>query len=258
MFIHESGPSDGPTVVFLHGTGTNGTMWKTHMKRLTNYHCLAPDYPGYGQSNNQEWVSLEETTAQIIDVIGRTRRGRAHIVGLSLGGVIAIMLLSKAPELIDHAIIDGAGVGPTPGLQLMKVGFYILQPFLHANFVIKTIARAIKIPDKDFDEFRQNMRSVSPSSFTRSVIQANSLRQPPGLDTVTSPVLFVAGEREKTVIQSQIMLAKVIPNAQVRMAPSMGHGWLAEAPELHYRMVEAWLSDMTLPERLIKVSSEAA
>ena len=263
MFIHESGPTDGPTIVFLHGTATNGTMWKDEMKRLTNYHCLAPDFPGYGQSYHQKWVSVDETANQIIDVISRTRHRQVHIVGLSLGGMIGIMLLSKAPDLIDRAIIDGAGVPSTVPI-LMKVGLYIVQPFLHTNFVTKTIARFYNVPDEDLDEFSQNMRSVSPSSFTRSVIQVNSLRRPPGLDKVTSPVLFVTGEKEKATTPLQIRLAEIMPNAQVRIAPNMGHAWMIEAPELHYRMVEAWLSNKPLPEELvipkelIKAGSEAA
>ena len=43
MYVHESGPVQGPVVVFLHGDGTNGTMWVHHLNRLKDYHCLAPD-----------------------------------------------------------------------------------------------------------------------------------------------------------------------------------------------------------------------
>lgn len=256
MFVHESGSTDRPTIVFLHGNGSNGTMWKKHMDRLADYHCLAPDFPGYGRSADQEWVSLDETADQIIDVIrNRIQPAKVHVVGLSLGGSTAITLLSKAPDLIDHAIIDGAGVLPLPGLGFMKIGFHLLQPFLHTHMVIKTIARSMKIPDDGFEEFEQNMRSMSSSSFTRSFLQALSLRQPPGLDQVQCPSLFVAGEKEpRAVNESNAMLARSMPNAQSRMAPDLGHGWLAEAPDLHIRMVQAWLSDQPLPAELVQFS----
>jgi pimeloyl-ACP methyl ester carboxylesterase len=48
MFVHECGPRDRPSIVFLHGNGTNGAMWQAHLDRLADYHCLAPDFPGYG------------------------------------------------------------------------------------------------------------------------------------------------------------------------------------------------------------------
>lgn len=252
MFVHECGSADRPTIVFLHGNGTNGSMWKNHMEQLTEYHCLAPDFPGYGQSKDEEWVSLDATVNQIIDIIHyRTNQARVHIVGLSLGGSTGLTFLTKAPDMIDHAIIDGAGVLPLPGLGLMKAGFHLLQPFLHTNFVIKTIARSMKIPDKDYCEFKKGMLAMSSVSFTRSFLQALSLRQPQGLDKIACSVLFVAGENEaEAVNRSNVMLAKIMPNAQSRMVPHMGHGWLSEDSDLHIRMVRAWLNDQPLPSEL--------
>lgn len=65
MYIWESGPIDGSTIIFLHGNGTSGAMWKDHMSYFgRQYHCIAPDFPGYGKSNDQEWVSLGGTADQ--------------------------------------------------------------------------------------------------------------------------------------------------------------------------------------------------
>lgn len=255
MFVHESGTIDKPTIVFLHGNGANWTMWKSHMDRLDDYRCLAPDFPGYGQSNDQEWVSINETTKQIAEIIRDRGSGRrAHIVGLSLGGSITISLLSKAPDLVDHAIVDGAGVLPMMGVPLMKISFRLLQPFLHTDFVIKIIARMTKISKDDYVGFKQGMLLMSPSSFTRSFTEAISMRQPPGLNDVVNPVLFVSGEKDPNAVrQSNVMLSETMRNAQSRMIGGMGHGWLAEAPDLHCRMVRAWLNDDVLPEELIEV-----
>lgn len=44
-----------------------------------------------------------------------------------------------------------------------------------------------------------------------------------------------------------------MPNAANYIAPRMGHGWLAEAPDLHCRMVQAWLHNEPLPEELVRV-----
>ena len=253
MFVHESGSSGQPTVVFLHGNGANGTMWRAHMERLAGHHCLAPDLPGYGQSNRQEWVSLDQTADQVIDLIrSRARDGRAHLVGLSLGGSVLITLLSKSPDGIDHAIVDGAGIFPLPALSFKKASFHVMQPFLHTEFVIKTIARSFKIPNDRYDEFRQGMLEMSPSSFTRSFLQALSFLQAPGLEKVTCPVLFVAGQWEAAAVhRSNVLLAGIMPHAQARVAPGMAHGWLAKAPELHLRMVKAWIDDQPLPGELV-------
>lgn len=120
MFVHESGSTGSPTIVFLHGNGANGDMWQSHMDRLADYYCLAPDFPGFGQSRNEEWNSLAATTAEVIKLVReRMTTDRVHLVGLSLGGSVALTWLGIAPQFVDHAIIDGAGIQRLPGLPLI-------------------------------------------------------------------------------------------------------------------------------------------
>lgn len=254
MFTHESGSLGRPTIVFLHGNGANGSMWKSHMEMLADYHCLAPDFPGFGRSGSQEWTSLQATTDEVIkSVQERTPQEKVHIVGLSLGGSVAMTWLGTAPQFVDHAIVDGAGVQPLPGLPFMKIGFRLMQPFMHRDLVIRTIAGMTKIPSEDYAEFKQGMLSMSPSSFTRSFLEASSMRLPPGLAEVACRVLFVAGEKEpQAVKRSQASLARLLPNADSYIAPGMAHGWLAEAPDLHCRMVLAWIQDEEMPEELAR------
>ena len=96
VFVYESGTVGRPTIVFLHGNGASGAMWKAHMEQLSEFHCLAPDFPGFGQSNHQKWVSIQETSNRIVEIINaRAQHSGVHIVGLSLGGSIAMTLLSK-------------------------------------------------------------------------------------------------------------------------------------------------------------------
>lgn len=255
MYIHESGAPGSPAIVFLHGNGASGAMWKSHMDHLTDYHCLAPDFPGFGQSRDLEWVSLVSTVEEIIKLVGeRTPQSQVSIVGLSLGGCLVMTWLGIAPNLVDHAIVDGAGAQTMPGLPFIKVGFRLIQPFMHSEFFIRTIARMTKISAADYEGFKQGMLSMSPAAFRRSFVQASSMRIPSGLENVMCRVLLVAGEREpQAVRQSQATLARMLPNAENRIAPHMGHGWLAEAPDLHIRMVRAWLQDEPLPEELAGV-----
>lgn len=255
MFIRECGSIDKPAIVFLHGNGAHSGMWQAHFDGLAqHYHCIAPDFPGYGQSRGQEWGSLEETVRKVMTIIRtQTKQARAHIVGLSLGSSVALLLLSKAPHLVNHAVIDGAGVLPMPGLPLMKVGLRLLQPWLRTELVIKTIAQSMKLPADGYADFRAGMLAMSPSSFTRAFLQALSLRQPPGLARVHCRVLLVAGEKESQAVnQSNILLTNVMPNAHCCTAPGVGHGWLAEMPDLHVQMVRTWINNEPLPRRLIR------
>jgi pimeloyl-ACP methyl ester carboxylesterase len=255
MYVHEIGPEGGQPVIFIHGIGANGAIWKSHMASLANYHCLAPDLPGFGRSNHQEWTSMDEVATELVDLI-RTyaKDDKVHLVGLSLGGSIAIQLLGIVPGLLESVIVDGAGVLPIPGLSLMKIGLRILQPFLHTDLVIKTISRSlVKIPEEDFEEFKKGMLAVHPASFTRALIHANQAGQPPGLKYAPSRVLFVAGEKEPSAThRSNAMLTELMLEALYRVIPGVGHGWMSELTDLHIRMVDAWIRNSSLPHELVR------
>lgn len=255
MYVHENGPADGQAIIFLHGNGSNGTMWKSHMAGLSSYHCLAPDLPGFGRSNHRKWSSIDEVVDELVELIrAHAVEQKVHVVGLSLGGSLAIQLLGAVPGLLESVIVDGAGVLPVPGLAFMKVGLRLLQPFLHTEPIIRMIAQwMVRIPEEEYEDFKNGMLAAHPASFTHSILQANQMGQPPGLQHAPCRVLFVAGENEPgTTHQSNAMLAELMPEALSRVVLGVGHGWMSELPDLHIRMADAWIRNLSLPHELIE------
>lgn len=251
LYLHESGNKQNPAIMFLHGVGASGLMWESHMKALQNYYCLAPDMPGHGRTTGVEWSTLNEVSDYIRRLILSLPQKKAHVIGLSLGGSVTINLLSRHPDRIDHAIVDGAGVIPIKAVTAIKLGVTILSPFIHSASVIKAIASGVGIQKEDMKNFTRDMKMVSPASFRRAFGQANDMTLPLGMDRVTTPTLFVCGEKEaKETAESNRKLASLMPNAACRMAPELGHGWLAQKPDLHIEMVRAWLEGKNIPSEL--------
>jgi pimeloyl-ACP methyl ester carboxylesterase len=103
-------------IVFLHPSGSNATAWDRHLDALrTEHRCLALDLPGHRHSRGVPWESLESTADDVADLIIQQAGGQAHVVGLSLGGSVALTLMARHPELLDHVIVDGAAALPTRG-----------------------------------------------------------------------------------------------------------------------------------------------
>ena len=101
-----------------------------------------PDLPGHGRSNHLPWSSLDDTARQVAELIeGRVPARRAHVVGLSLGGVVAHRLLAHRLELLDRVVIDGAGVLPARSVGLWKLGMALVAPFIHRRLVIGVLYR---------------------------------------------------------------------------------------------------------------------
>jgi pimeloyl-ACP methyl ester carboxylesterase len=220
------------------------------MARLSGYHCLAPDLPGFGRSNHLEWRSRIDTTDRVAALIeARIPSGRAHVVGLSLGGSVAHALLARHPDLLDRVVIDGCGVLPWWGTALLKAGVAAISPFLHTGPVLGAIARAWNFDE----ETKADLRAASPLAFRRGFAHANDTRISPEELKASCPTLLVAGERETKppVRASNAALAALMPNAEARFMPGQGHGWLGQEPDLHVRMVGAWVGGDELPSKLL-------
>src|SRR4051812_48129227 len=101
LYVDEAGNPNAPSIIFIHGVGVSGWMWKTQIAAFSDFHCLNVDLPGHGKSNHVPWVSLADTADQIAAVIrSRGTNGRAHVVGLSLGGHIAMSLLERHSSVL--------------------------------------------------------------------------------------------------------------------------------------------------------------
>lgn len=70
-----------------------------------------PDFPGYGRRTNEAWPGIAGAAADIAELI-RTHAidGKAHVVGLSLGGFISVELLRHYPQLVRSCAISGSAV----------------------------------------------------------------------------------------------------------------------------------------------------
>ena len=255
LALREAGEAGLPTVVLLHGVGNNGSMWADLMAGLTGFHCLAPDLPGHGRIGAIAWTSRAETARLIAELIEeRAAGGRAHVVGLSLGGSVALELLATRPDLLDHVIVDGCGALRSPIAGPMKIGVSVISPFLRFAPVARLIGRAFGVmPGDGLDAFVAQMQAVDARSFRRAFADANDMRITPRLLAAPCPTLLVASERElKHVRASNRLLSERMPHAEARMMPGASHGWgPAQFPDIHLRMVAAWIAGRQLPAELV-------
>jgi pimeloyl-ACP methyl ester carboxylesterase len=123
-----SAPDHRPTIVFLHGTVLTGAAWTAQMAALDDaFHCLAPDLPGHGKAADVRF-SVDGAAEQVADLIERDAHGgRAVLVGLSLGGYVAMEVAARWPERVAGLVISGATAEPV-GLQ--GLGFRVFAAIL--------------------------------------------------------------------------------------------------------------------------------
>jgi pimeloyl-ACP methyl ester carboxylesterase len=237
-------------VVFLHGLGTTARMWNDQLRALPEFQCLAPDLPGHGSATARPWVSLAATAAEIAALIEATPHKRAHVVGLSLGGAVAIELMSTRPELLDRVIVDGTSAVSWRLGRLLSAGVAIFSPFVHTRPVMRFLAWALSVKTDRHNGFYDDLRLVSGRTLRRSVHDALAVRLR-NADRVGGPVLLVAGQHDVAAARaSNATLARQLPDASAWYAPRRWHAWVGTDPNLHRAMVRAFLLGQPLPPQL--------
>jgi pimeloyl-ACP methyl ester carboxylesterase len=137
-----SGPPDAPPIVFLHGAILTRTMWRPVVARLrARYRCITVDLPGHGTAAADAF-SIQAAADVVEDVIARYASGRAVLVGLSLGGFVAMAVAARSPSLVRGLVLAGA-TGEPRGLGRLAVLAFGLLLQLYPEWLIRGVDEGI-------------------------------------------------------------------------------------------------------------------
>ncbi|HEY3335775.1 MAG TPA: alpha/beta hydrolase [Candidatus Limnocylindrales bacterium] len=166
------GPRDATTIVFLHGTRLSRAQWAPQLRRLSgSYRCVSVDLPGHGTRAAEPFTITAATAAVVAAIDAEAASGRALVVGLSLGGYMALETAEAYPDRVLGLVLAGCSaepVGPSsapfrafatlmerlsPGvLRVLNVAFFraryrrpIAEPIIEGGFWHAGGARAIRI-----------------------------------------------------------------------------------------------------------------
>lgn len=254
MHVEIFGPDDGIPIVFLHGSMVAGWMWMGQVDDLPEYRCLLPDLPGIGNSADTPWLSLSDTSDKVADVIStKCPGGRAHIVGLSLGGVTALHVAANHPERVESLIVSGVPYGKIP-LPLRMLSRVMLKLYSRP-WGARIIARLFGIPNDDsMDAFINTARQTDPVSLRKITKEIFKIAVPQNLEQVAVPALVVVGEKETVPAKRAVRyLQDVMPNAMGYSVPRVGHQWNAENRELFSAMIRLWVDSKAVPEQFLRI-----
>jgi pimeloyl-ACP methyl ester carboxylesterase len=111
VFYREAGPADPPVVLLLHGFPTSSHMFRNLIPILADrYHVIAPDYPGFGESDAPDHTKFAYTFAHYADVLD----GLLQKLGLKqyalylmdYGAPVGYRLALKHPERVTALIVQ--------------------------------------------------------------------------------------------------------------------------------------------------------
>ncbi len=251
MYTFEAGPSNQPALVFLHGGGLSSKMWQPVMERLPEFHCLAPDLPEHGQNRDLALFDLDDSARRIIDEVRQRIPGqKVHLIGLSLGGAVALDMIRLAPDLVDRSMVTGTSARLSKFLGWVSLSSLWMLRLYKPEKLVQMSAKQWGIPAEYSGIFHDDLIHSLSEDFNRRLMETLMNQQLP--DAVQTPLLITVGEKETIPAkQAAHKLAQRYPNATARLVRGLGHVWALQNADLFAQVVRAWVQDTPLPADLI-------
>ncbi len=258
MYYVETGNQNGQTIVFIHGGGMAGWMWKKQWEAFQDYHLLIPDLPDHGKSKNDGAIDIQDSAERIAALIReKANGGRAHVVGHSLGAKIIVQLLATHPELVNRAVVASALFRSMPLLNMMlnMPAYRMTVRMLKNKTIMDMQARQFGFPDADYEEnFKLEAAGETVEMLERIYTQLHKYQKlPQGLDRAEAPTLILCGEKEPSAMrQSALDLAKALPNGRAYVVCGGKHNFPWAQHEAFNHAVRAWLTGLSVDHPLIR------
>lgn len=111
IFYREAGSEDDPTIVLLHGFPTSSHMFRNLIPRLADrFHLIAPDYPGYGNSDappHEEFEYSFDHLSKIVDkLLEKKGVNRYALYLMDYGAPIGFRIAAKHPERVTGLVVQ--------------------------------------------------------------------------------------------------------------------------------------------------------
>jgi pimeloyl-ACP methyl ester carboxylesterase len=243
----------GPLVVFLHGIGGNRTNWEGQLAHFGARFCaVAWDARGYGGSDDPpQTLKFSDYADDLVRLLDHLNAERAHLVGLSMGGMIIQDFYGRYPDRVATlALVDtSAGFGSVSAdarrdflarrLDPLERGLgpADIAPGVVDVLVSKKASAAVR------ERMRASMAALRVESYKQALHAIISTDFRAVLPRINVPTLVIVGAEDiVTPPADSELLAKDVPGASLVTIPAAGHLTNLESPDAFNAALEAFLS----------------
>ena len=250
--VVRAGPRSGSPVILLHAVSLDLTYWDAQFERLSRTHdVVAFDWPNHGRSGNlpAAQISFNALAKVVASVVEQTAGGPAHIVGLSMGSMVAQHFALTYPERVRSLCLLGSACtfadAVRQGMQdraakVRQGGMTaVLEAALSRWFVPEFRGRR---PDV-IDRVTKTVLACDAEGHAATWDMIAGLDTQERLASLTCPTLVLAGaEDPSTPPAAARLIAERIVGAQVEIIPGASHMAQLEAPEVVSDLIGSFLS----------------
>lgn len=223
-----------PRVVLLHGVGLDRSVWEPVSAVLTDrYDVDAPDLPGHG---TRPAVPAGTTLADLATAVAADLSGPVHLVGFSLGALVAQYLAIHRPELVATLTSVSSVCRRTPAeREAVLTRLATAERDLRASSEASLTRwfEGSTVPAVQVERTRLTLLSNDPDSFVRCyrVFATADAEVGPGLGRISAPSLAITGAEDPGSTPAMThRLADAIPGCHAVVVPHARHMLPLERP----------------------------
>ena len=148
---------DTPWVTFVHGAGGSSSTWFKQIREFKKEHnVLLVDLRGHGQSERGRWEkgdTFQDIAREVIEVMDELKIRETHVIGMSLGTIVAQTMADNYPNRIKSLVLRGAIIRFDIRTKLLIWVGHVTKRFIPYMLLYKIFAYII-MPQKQHGESR--------------------------------------------------------------------------------------------------------
>ncbi|HEX2622626.1 MAG TPA: alpha/beta hydrolase [Phototrophicaceae bacterium] len=250
LYYELNGNEDGEVILFLHGLGSSSQDWELQVPYFDlKYRILLIDMRGHGHSDKPRGpYSMPGFARDVVALLDQLRLDRVHVVGLSMGGMIAFQLaVDYSNRLRTMTIVNS---GPAVVVKTFKDHLNVWMRFgivrvMGMRKMGETLAPRLFV-DADQESLRQMFIERWATNDPRAYM--NAMRAIVGwsvedkISTITIPTLIIAADRDYTPVAAKEAYLAKMSGASLKIIENAHHAVSMERPEQFNDMVYAFIT----------------
>jgi pimeloyl-ACP methyl ester carboxylesterase len=249
LTIHyqDHNPNGSPGVLLLHGLGATGDSWQLQIPALIDagFRVIVPDMRGFGKSTFPGGHNTPEIMAQdMTNLTESLSLENFHLVGISLGGTVALKLVLANPKKVNSIVITNSFAKLRPKKISLWI-FYVMRLIL--VHLIGIDAQARYVANRLFPKpeqhnlrsaFREQVGQSNPHGYRSTMRSLAMFDVSSEIRNIDVPAVVITGEKDSVVPPaSQTELAELIPGTQQIFIPDAGHAVIVEKPDAYNQVL---------------------
>ena len=238
----------GPALLLMHGIGGNSRSWHHQLKMLASrFRVVAWDAPGYGASGVRE-PTLAGYAGAVADLFDALDIGKAHVLGHSMGGLIAQGVAGLMPERVDRLILSStfagdAAIGPLGAHWMARLDD--LRRMMPKDF--GQARAAAMVAASAAPEIRAMAAAIAAEVTQQGLLGGCMLLHHadarPLVARFSMPVLVITGAEDSIIAPERTeVMAELIADCRTIRIPATGHAAYLEDPDRYNAAVTDFLN----------------